>query len=81
MVCSESIDESKENAIIISGLKKRLNNKTIIYNIDLDIPKNSIYSIIGPNGAGKTTLIRLILNLLTQLSQQIFPNKARINEA
>ena len=39
-------------------LSKKIDNKLILDNINLNIPKGSIYGIIGENGAGKTTLIR-----------------------
>ncbi len=40
-------------------------NKRILNNINLDIPKGSFLGLVGPNGGGKTTLIQLILGLLT----------------
>jgi lantibiotic transport system ATP-binding protein len=39
-------------------------NETVLNNINLRIPQDSIYGFIGPNGAGKTTTLRLILGLL-----------------
>ncbi|MFV0396179.1 MAG: ABC transporter ATP-binding protein [Coprobacillaceae bacterium] len=44
--------------IQIKGLSKKIGNKLILDDIQLEIPKGSIYGIIGANGAGKTTLIR-----------------------
>lgn len=44
--------------IQVKELSKKINNKQILNDIQLAIPKGSIYGIIGPNGAGKTTLIR-----------------------
>jgi ABC-2 type transport system ATP-binding protein len=32
--------------------------------VNLDVPKGSIYGFLGPNGAGKTTTLRLLLGLL-----------------
>jgi lantibiotic transport system ATP-binding protein len=37
---------------------------TILNNINLQVPKNSIYGFLGANGAGKTTTIRILLGLL-----------------
>ena len=36
----------------------------ILSNLNLNVPKGSIYCFLGPNGAGKTTTIRLLLRLL-----------------
>ena len=42
----------------VKELSKKIDNNQILDNINLNIPKGSIYGIIGENGAGKTTLIR-----------------------
>ena len=47
--------------LIVKELSKKIDNKLILDNISLNIPKGSIYGIIGENGAGKTTLIRHIV--------------------
>ena len=44
--------------LVIKELSKKIGNKQILNNINLNMPKGSIYAIIGKNGAGKTTLIR-----------------------
>jgi len=36
----------------------------VLNNINLQVPKGSIYGFLGPNGAGKTTTLRLLLGLL-----------------
>ncbi len=38
--------------------------KKVLNNINLNIPKGSIYGFLGPNGAGKSTTMQLITNLL-----------------
>jgi len=49
-------------------------NQKTLDNINLDVPKGSIYGFLGPNGAGKTTTLRLLLGLLKkqQGSIQLF---------
>lgn len=42
-----------------------------IENLDLKIPKGSIYGFLGPNGSGKSTTIRLILGLLKKQSGDV----------
>ncbi len=44
--------------LVVKELSKKIDHKLILDNINLNIPKGSIYGIIGENGAGKTTLIR-----------------------
>lgn len=44
--------------LVVKELSKKIGRKQILDNINLNIPKGSIYGIIGENGAGKTTLIR-----------------------
>lgn len=36
----------------------------VLQNVNLQVPKGSIYGFLGPNGAGKTTTLRLLLGLL-----------------
>lgn len=55
-----------------------------IENMELNVPKGSIYGFLGPNGAGKSTTIRLILGLLNKqsgsvvFSGELFEEKTRI---
>lgn len=35
-----------------------------VHDLDLEVPRGTIYGFLGPNGAGKTTTIRLLLGLL-----------------
>lgn len=49
--------------IVVKELSKKIDHKQILDNINLNIPKGSIYGIIGENGAGKTTLIRHLVGV------------------
>lgn len=40
------------------------NGVRTLENVQLSVPKGSIYGFLGPNGAGKTTTLRLLLGLL-----------------
>ncbi|HPN56920.1 MAG TPA: ABC transporter ATP-binding protein [Candidatus Omnitrophota bacterium] len=46
------------------SLTKKFGAKTILAQIDLDVPAGSIYAYLGPNGAGKTTTIKTMVNIL-----------------
>jgi ABC-type multidrug transport system ATPase subunit len=39
-------------------------NVPVLNNINLKVPRGSIYGFLGPNGAGKTTTLRLLLGLI-----------------
>ncbi|MGM9879363.1 MAG: ABC transporter ATP-binding protein [Bacilli bacterium] len=47
------------------NLAKCFDNKKILDNINLIIPRGKIIGLLGKNGTGKTTLIKLINDLLT----------------
>ena len=51
-------------AIDISHLLKRYDNKTVVDDVSLTIPKGKITSFIGPNGAGKSTVLSMVSRLL-----------------
>ena len=46
--------------IKITGLSHSLGKKTVLNNINLEIPDNTILGIVGINGAGKSTFLRLL---------------------
>ncbi len=55
-----------------------------IENLELKVPKGSIYGFLGPNGSGKSTTIRLLLGLLRKQSGsvalfgELFNSKTRL---
>lgn len=46
-----------------TGLSKQYRNFKALNNLNMHIPRGSIYGFVGKNGAGKTTLIRVICGL------------------
>ena len=52
-----------ENAIELSGVSKRFGSNLAVDQLDLHVPRGSIYGFIGPNGSGKTTTLRMILRI------------------
>ncbi len=53
------------NALAVRGLTKRFGSRTVVDNVDLEVPRGCAFGYLGPNGAGKTTLIRMVLGLTT----------------
>ena len=52
-------------AIEATGLTRRFGSYIAVNNLDLRIPRGTIYGFLGPNGSGKSTTIRLLTGLLT----------------
>src|SRR5699024_7617288 len=50
----------------IQNVFKSYNNKTVIEDVSVTIPKGKITSFIGPNGAGKSTLISMVSRLIAK---------------
>ena len=49
-----------ENLLIVKDVVKQFGDYTALFNVNISVPKGSIYGLLGPNGAGKTTLMRII---------------------
>ena len=62
----------------IENLSKSFDDKKILDNINIKIPKGKIVGLLGKNGAGKTTLIKLINDLLTPTSGEILVNGNKV---
>ncbi len=58
----------------IKNLNKKFDDKKILTDINLTIPRGKIIGLLGKNGAGKSTLIKLINDLLTKTSGEILVN-------
>lgn len=63
-----------DNAIEIKGLNKTYKSngkappKVALKDVDLEIPKGSIFGLLGPNGAGKSTIINIMAGLVRKSS-------------
>jgi ABC-2 type transport system ATP-binding protein len=53
-----------QQAIQITGLKKRYGETTALASVSFDILAGEMFGLIGPDGAGKTSLIRILTSLL-----------------
>ena len=56
------------------NLSKSYDDKLVLKDINLKIPKGKIIGLLGKNGTGKTTLIKLINDLLTPTSGEVLIN-------
>jgi ABC-2 type transport system ATP-binding protein len=83
---SASEELSTEPAIRTEHLTKIYSQRLIAVNdMNLEVPRGSVFGLLGPNGAGKTTTLRLLLGLQrpTAGQAQVFgkscgPNAVRV---
>ena len=47
----------------IKNITKTFDGKTVLKNLDMEIPEGWITCIMAPSGAGKTTLLRILMGL------------------
>lgn len=50
-------------AIQTSNLTKSYGQTTALQDLNLEVPKESIFALLGPNGAGKTSLFKILTGL------------------
>jgi ABC-2 type transport system ATP-binding protein len=67
------------NSIEVRKLTKTYGKQVVLNNLDLQIPKGSIFGLLGPNGAGKTTFIRIVNQIILADSGEVFLNDHPIN--
>jgi len=60
-----------EPILSLVGVNKSFGSTWAARDVNLSIPRGSIYGFLGPNGAGKTTTIRAIMNILLPDSGEI----------
>ncbi len=51
-------------AVRLEGVSKTFGAVSAVEDLDLVVPRGTIYGLLGPNGAGKTTTLRIILDIL-----------------
>lgn len=67
--------------VLLENLSKRFDYKVVINQVNLQVPKGTIFSILGPNGAGKSTLIKMIATILSPSSGRLYIFQKDVKEA
>ncbi|AFU14995.1 metal ABC transporter ATP-binding protein [Bacillus toyonensis] len=52
------------NILEIEGLTFRYEDRNVLENINLQVPKGAFLGLVGPNGSGKSTLLKCLLGVL-----------------
>ena len=52
------------NILYTNNISKSYGDFWALKDINIEVPKQSIFGLLGPNGAGKTTLIRIITQII-----------------
>ena len=74
---------TEDLAVQTVGLGKSFGRQQAVADLDLAVPRGSVYGFLGPNGSGKTTTIRMLLGLTSSTSGSIrvlggaMPDRAR----
>ncbi len=55
-----SIISAMAAAIIVEGLVKRYDNRTVVDHLDLEVQQGEVFAFLGRNGAGKTTTTEIL---------------------
>lgn len=58
-------------AIETHGLTKRFGTRLAVNDVELRVPRGSVFGFLGPNGSGKTTTIRMLLGLASATSGEV----------
>ena len=58
-------------AIWVEDLTVAYQDKPVLWDVDLAIPKGVLMAIVGPNGAGKTTMIKAMLGLVDPVAGRV----------
>ena len=61
-----------KNRIRIDQVRFGYDDKVVLENLDLDLPKGQFIAIVGPSGAGKTTVVDLVIGLLRPQHGEIY---------
>jgi phosphate transport system ATP-binding protein len=76
-----------ENSYVlrIKDLNVWIGDRHVLRNINLDIPRNTVFTIMGPSGSGKSTLLRTINRIIelyqnVKISGEIYLENIKIND-
>jgi zinc transport system ATP-binding protein len=72
------MENASEYVLQVSNLGVKLQNQTILENVNFKLKKGTVLAVVGPNGAGKTILFKALLNLIPYTGKVTWAEKVRI---
>ena len=75
---SLAMENSNDYILKVSNLSVKLQNQTILDNVNFKVKKGTTLAVLGPNGAGKTVLFKTLLNLLPYSGKVEWEGKVKI---
>ena len=66
-------------SIYLKSITKKINNTTVIANLDIGLQKGDTLALIGNNDSGKSTLLKLLSGILDSDSGDIFLNGEKLS--
>ena len=67
------------HSLQIIHVSKQYAHHKALDNVNLTVPKGSVYGLLGPNGAGKTSLIRIITQITGADEGEVLFNGEKLN--
>lgn len=64
--------------ITVKDLNKSYHDKTVLTDIQLELPKGELIAFIGPNGAGKSTLLSIMSRLQNEFTGELYIDHGEI---
>jgi len=74
----KSMENGNDHILKVSNLSVRLQNQTILDNVNFKVRKGTSLAVLGPNGAGKTVLFKSLLNLVPYEGKVEWEGKVKI---
>jgi zinc transport system ATP-binding protein len=70
--------QSRMRLLLVKNLIIRIDNQTIVEDLNFELQSGERLSIFGPNGAGKTVLLKALLKLIPYSGEIVWSPEARL---